>query len=94
MPPSRPLPSRAQRCDVYRHSPIILFLVMSLNLTRAEASVTTAAGAKLTHALQSPGLASCHGRNACVAGWKESGGLGVEGWSSEVGVNNQYDERQ
>ena len=81
MPPSRPVPSRAQRCDVYRHSPIILFLVMSLNLTRAEASVTTAAGAKLTHALQSPGLASCHGRNACVAGMERKwrvGGRGME----------------
>ena len=38
-------------------SPNILFLVMSLNLMRALASVTVTAGARETHAEQLPGLA-------------------------------------
>ena len=41
----------------YRTSPNILFFVMSLNLMRADASVTVTAGARETHALQLPGLA-------------------------------------
>ena len=41
----------------YRTSPNILFFVISLNLRRAEASVTATAGARETHALQLPGLA-------------------------------------
>ena len=49
--------SRATRESAHRTSPNILFFVMSLNFTLAEASVTMFAGARETHALLSPGLA-------------------------------------